>query len=123
MYTHETFVTDGLFTLMRPIYFTMLILAILLFLMIISRRLRERLLNLFNVVSLSLILGIITVQVTYYDAIIVDEIGLGGDPTTFFRFDHFSFKFAQSDVIFLAKLKNSKKLNRFYSLVQLFYMK
>jgi cytochrome bd-type quinol oxidase subunit 2 len=84
MYTHETFVTDGLFTLMRPIFFTMLILAILLFLMIISRRLREKLLNLFNVVSLSFILGIITVQVTYYDAIIVDEIGLGGDPTTFF---------------------------------------
>jgi hypothetical protein len=84
MYTTETFVTDGAFTLMRPIFFTLLILAILLFILIISRKLREKLLNRFSVGSLSFILGLITVQVTYYDAIIVDEIGLGGDPTTFF---------------------------------------
>ncbi|WLR57390.1 hypothetical protein LC048_11355 [Mesobacillus subterraneus] len=84
MYTTETFVTDGVFTLMRPIFFTLLILSILLFILIISRKLRGKLLNGFSVVSLSIILGVITVQVTYYDAIIVDEIGLGGDPTTFF---------------------------------------
>ena len=84
MYTYETFVTEGSFTLMRPVFFTMLILAILLFIMIISPQLRVKLLNRFSVMSLSAIFGIITIQVMYYDAIIVDEIGLGGDPTSFF---------------------------------------
>jgi hypothetical protein len=84
MYTYETFVTDGAFTLMRPVFFTLMILSILFFIIIILPKLRKRLLNGFSVVSLSFILGIITVQVTYYDAIIVDEIALGGDPTTFY---------------------------------------
>lgn len=84
MFTYETFVTDGSFTLMRPIFFTLLLLSILVFIMIISLKLREKLLNSFSIASLSFIIGVITVQVTYYDAIIVDEIGLGGDPMTFF---------------------------------------
>ena len=84
MYTYKTFVTDGAFTLMRPVFLTLVILSILLFLIIILPKLQKRLLNGFSVVSFSFILGIITIQVTYYDAIIVDEIGLGGDPTTFY---------------------------------------
>jgi hypothetical protein len=84
MSTYKTFVTDGAFTLMRPVFLTLVILSILLFLIIILPKLQKRLLNGFSVVSLSFILGIITIQVTYYDAIIVDEIALGGDPTTFY---------------------------------------
>ncbi|MBT2695711.1 hypothetical protein [Bacillus sp. ISL-55] len=69
---------------MRPIFFTLLTVSILLIILIISRKLPEKLLNGFSVISLSIVIGVITVQVTYYDAIIVDEIGLGGDPTIFF---------------------------------------
>jgi hypothetical protein len=84
MYKYETFVTHGAFTLLRPIFITLLILSILLFMMINFRVLRKKFLNGFSVVSLSFIFGIVTVQVTYYDAIIVDEIGLSGDPMSFF---------------------------------------
>jgi hypothetical protein len=79
MYTYESFVHDGTFTLMRPVFFTLLTASIALFLLIIIPKTRRRLLNVFSVISLSFIFAIMAVQVIYYDAIIVDEFGLGGD--------------------------------------------
>jgi hypothetical protein len=79
MYTYESFVHDGTFTLMRPVFFTLLIASIVLFSLIIIPKTRRRLLNVFSVLSLSFIFAMMAVQVIYYDAIIVDEIGLGGD--------------------------------------------
>ncbi|WP_156889856.1 hypothetical protein [Planococcus lenghuensis] len=41
-------------------------------------------LSLISVLSISLITGVVSLQAMYYHAIIVDEIGLGGDPVLFF---------------------------------------
>ncbi|RSD28663.1 hypothetical protein [Mesobacillus subterraneus] len=82
MYTYETFLSDGVFTLLRPVFFTLLLVSIILLLLILYPRTRQRMLNTFSVISLSAIFGIITVQVIYYDAIIVDELSFGGDPTS-----------------------------------------
>ncbi|WP_079508742.1 hypothetical protein [Mesobacillus jeotgali] len=84
MYTYKTFVTDGAFTLMRPVFFTLLLLSVLLCLLIVIPGFRKKFLNGFSVIGLSLLFAIITVEVVYYDAIIIDEIGLGGDPVIFF---------------------------------------
>jgi hypothetical protein len=64
---------------MRPIFFTLLVLSIALFFLILYPRTRRRILNVFSVISLSFIFALMAVQVIYFDGIIVDEIGLGGD--------------------------------------------
>ncbi|MBM7095270.1 hypothetical protein JSY36_05835 [Bacillus sp. H-16] len=78
MYTYDSFVTEGSFTLLRPVYITLAVFSLCLFFLIIFPKLKHRLLNGIAVAGLSLVFAVITVQVIYYDAIIVDELGLGG---------------------------------------------
>ncbi|MDQ0229857.1 hypothetical protein [Metabacillus malikii] len=79
MYTYESFVTDGAFSLLRPILVTLLISSILLFIIILFPVTRRRFLHGFTMVSLSLVIAIVTIQTVFYSAIIADELGLGGD--------------------------------------------
>lgn len=79
MYTYDSFVTDGSFTLLRPIFITFLMISITLFLIIFLPKAKQRQINGFTITILSFISLIVTVQLTYFDAIIVDEIGLSGD--------------------------------------------
>jgi hypothetical protein len=64
---------------MRPIFITFLIVSLLLFVIIILPKLREKLANSSLVFGLSLVSLVVSAQLLYYDAIIVDEIGLSGD--------------------------------------------
>ncbi|RLQ91276.1 hypothetical protein [Planomicrobium sp. Y74] len=82
MYTHPTFESFGTFILMRPIFYSLLAASIALFVLIVWPSLRRRLLNTFAVLSISALTFWVSVQTMYYDAIIVDEIELGGDPVT-----------------------------------------
>ena len=86
MYTHSSFETFGTFTLLRPILFVLLAVALLLFIALLIPKIRSNLLNGFAVISLSFVTVLIGIQVVYYHAIIVDEIGLGGDSVSFFLF-------------------------------------
>lgn len=79
MYTYDSFVTNGAFTLLRPIFITFIIASLLLFLFILFPKTRKKWMNGFTVVSLSLVFSIVSAQTLFYNAIIVDEIGLGGD--------------------------------------------
>lgn len=86
MYTYSSFEDSGTFILLRPILFLLLAVAFLLFLAILIPRIRNSMLNAFAVVSLSVVTVFVALQVGYYHAIIVDEIGLGGDPVSFYLF-------------------------------------
>lgn len=86
MYTYESFETLGTFTLLRPIFITLLTVSLLLFATLILPKIRLKLINGFAIISISIILVLVSGQVLFYHAIIVDEINLGGDPVSFGMF-------------------------------------
>ncbi|MCP3738133.1 hypothetical protein [Rossellomorea sp. BNER] len=86
MYTYESFETLGAFTLLRPIFITFLIVSLILFLIVILPRTKNKRINGFTVTSLSIISILISAQVLFYDGVIVDELNLGGDAVSFYMF-------------------------------------
>ncbi|MGF9978240.1 hypothetical protein ABE042_02435 [Viridibacillus arvi] len=86
MYTYEMFEIDGVFTLFRPLFITMLFLSILLFIAIILPKVRKRYINTFTVVSISIVNVILSTQLLFMNGIIVDELNLSGDKFTFYVF-------------------------------------
>jgi hypothetical protein len=86
MYTYESFETLGAFTLLRPIFLTFIMASLLMFFIIIIPKMRIKLASGFSVVGFSLVSVIASAQLLYYDAIIVDELGLGGDKVTTYMF-------------------------------------
>ncbi|MBZ5752126.1 hypothetical protein [Metabacillus rhizolycopersici] len=86
MYTYDSFETLGAFTLLRPIFVTFIIAALFMFFIIIIPKLRRKMTSGLSVVGLSFVSIIASAQLLYYDAIIVDELGLGGDEITTYMF-------------------------------------
>lgn len=86
LYTYESFETLGVFTLLRPTFITILAVSLLLFFIIIIPKLKNKMINRFTVLSLSAISILVSAQLLFYEGIIVDEIGLGGDPVSFYLF-------------------------------------
>ncbi|WP_235499265.1 hypothetical protein, partial [Aneurinibacillus migulanus] len=86
MYTYNSFETDGAFTLLRPVLITFLIMSFILFFIISILKTKQKFINGFTVISLSILSIIISAQVVIYHAIIVDEISLGGDKISMFMF-------------------------------------
>lgn len=82
MYTYDSFETLGVFTLLRPVFITLLIISFLLFIVVLVPSTRDKIVNGYTVASISIISLIVSTQLLYYDAIIVDELGLGGDEVT-----------------------------------------
>ncbi|MGE7931481.1 hypothetical protein [Viridibacillus arvi] len=62
MYTYEMFEIDGVFTLFWPLFITMLLLSILLFIAIILPKVRKRYINTFTVVSISIVTVLLSTQ-------------------------------------------------------------
>ncbi|CAH8716246.1 hypothetical protein M5W83_01865 [Paenibacillus thiaminolyticus] len=79
MYTHYSFVTAGAFTLLRPIFVTLVMASLLMFLIIILPKLRRKMTGGLAVVGLSLVSVIVSGQLLYYYGVITDELGLRGD--------------------------------------------
>ena len=86
MYTYDSFVTMGTFTLLRPILITFLVVSVLLFVLILIPKAKKKFINGFSVISLSLLSIWVSAQIIFYQGIIVDELNLGGDSTSFFLF-------------------------------------
>ncbi|MCM3257309.1 hypothetical protein JNUCC32_12480 [Paenibacillus sp. JNUCC32] len=86
MYTHKSFETLGTFTLLRPIFISILVVSLLLFFILIIPKLKNKMINGFTVLSLSVISIFVSGQLLYNSGIIVDEIGLSGDPVSFYIF-------------------------------------
>ncbi|AZS13841.1 hypothetical protein [Paenibacillus lutimineralis] len=103
MYTYDSFETAGAFTLMRPIFITLLIVSLLLFVIIILPKLRRKLANGSFVFGLSLVSLVVSAQLLYYQAIIVDEIGLGGDEASTMLFLVNAIFCIANPIIFLMK--------------------
>ncbi|MFV8830360.1 hypothetical protein [Alkalihalobacterium sp. APHAB7] len=83
MYTYDSFETLGVFTLLRPIYITVLVMSLLLFFIIIIPKLNTRWLNVFAIISLTVLFILFSGLLLYFSGIIVGEIGLGGDAVSF----------------------------------------
>ncbi|UOQ44216.1 hypothetical protein MUN89_20560 [Halobacillus salinarum] len=79
-YTYDSFVTSGDFTLLRPVFLTMLLFSLGLFFFIVIPKLRK-LVNGLAVTGVSIAMIIVSAQLLYFSGIIVDELGLGGDIT------------------------------------------
>lgn len=86
MYTDSMFENLGHFTLFRPVFISILVGSLLLSLILIIPKLKNKLINGFTVISLSVLSILVSGQLLYNSGIIVDEIGLRGDPVTFYIF-------------------------------------
>jgi hypothetical protein len=86
LYTYESFETIGAFTLLRPIFITFIIAALLMFFFIIIPKIRIKFVGGLSVLVFSVMSVIASAQLLYYHAIIVDELGLGGDAVTTYMF-------------------------------------
>ena len=86
MYTYESFETLGAFTLLRPIFITFLVVSLLLFFVIIIPKFKNKVINGITVIGLTGISILVSGQLLFYHGIIVDELGLGGDPVSFYIF-------------------------------------
>lgn len=86
MYTYESFETLGTFTLLRPIFVVLLLATLLMFLVVVIPKFREKWLNRFTVLSISVLLIFVSGQLLFYSTIIVDELGLGGDAVATYLF-------------------------------------
>ncbi|MBS4178328.1 hypothetical protein [Lederbergia citrea] len=79
MYTYDSFESLGAFTLLRPVFVTFMIISLLLFLVMLIPRFKNKFINGTAVISLSAISILVSSQLLFYSGIIVDEVGLGGD--------------------------------------------
>lgn len=86
MYTYQSFETLGEFSLLRPIFITLLIVSFSLFLFMLITKSKDKLVNGFSVIILSMLCILVSGQLMFYDGIIVDEIGLSGDTVSFYLF-------------------------------------
>ncbi|OAS89534.1 MULTISPECIES: hypothetical protein [Metabacillus] len=86
MYTYESFEEYGAFTLLRPIFITFLLVSLILFLIVILPKTKNKLINGFTVTIISIISILVSAQLLFYHGIIVDEINLAGDPVSFNMF-------------------------------------
>ncbi|MBG9588481.1 hypothetical protein [Cytobacillus firmus] len=78
MYTYESFVTDGIFTLLRPVISSFLLIAVVLFVLVWLPKALQGFLNGFTVMAFAIVSIIISGQVLFFEAILADELGLGG---------------------------------------------
>lgn len=101
MYTYESFVTEGAFTLLQPVFYSSLLAAVILLIFALTSKAISGIV----VVFISLILIIISGQVLFFDAIIADELGLGGDGTATLLFLGIAFLNLASPVIFFIRKK------------------
>ncbi|MGE7780535.1 hypothetical protein ACQKL0_11285 [Peribacillus sp. NPDC097264] len=86
MYTYESFAVDGVFTLLRPMLITFVIMGFLLFIGVIFQKRVYSFIHASTVIILSLLSIIVSAQVVFYEGVIVDELGLGGDAMTTYIF-------------------------------------
>ncbi|MGG3801444.1 hypothetical protein [Metabacillus fastidiosus] len=84
MYIYESFETLGVFTLLRPVFITFLVILSLLFLILISTK--KNIINGLTVIILSFISILVSGQLLYDIGIIADETSLGGDSVCFYMF-------------------------------------
>lgn len=86
MYILNSFDTLGAFTLLRPIYISILVVSLLLLFILLIPKLKNEMINGFTVLSLSAISIFVSSQLLYKSGIIIDEVGLSGDPVSFYIF-------------------------------------
>lgn len=100
-FTYKNFVIDGIFTLLDPSFQVLLLFAVLLFFIVIFKRISPWL----CLLSASFTV-IVTGQLLWFSSIIVDELNLGGNPTDFFLF--LGSVIIQCAVVYIAFLKSFK---------------
>ncbi|MEH6996274.1 hypothetical protein V7075_26815 [Neobacillus drentensis] len=86
MYTYDSFETLGSFTLLRPIFITVIIASLALFFILVVPKFKKKLVNGFTVFSVSAISIVVSGQLLFYHAIVADEINLGGDTVSTYLF-------------------------------------
>lgn len=110
MFTYGSFVIDGTFTLMRPVFALFLGIMLTLLFIILFPRLRRRFTNGLSVVGLSVVSCVVSGQLLYYSGIIVDEFGLGGDEISTYLFLLIAaFALLNSFIYFVLESKNSTR--------------
>lgn len=109
MNTYESFETLGSFTLLRPIFVTLLIVSLILLVIIIFSRAKNKIINGFTVVSISILSILISAQILFYSGIIVDEINLGGDAVATYLFLTIAIISILNPIIYFGRHGKEKK--------------
>ncbi|EWG11055.1 hypothetical protein [Cytobacillus firmus] len=102
MYTYESFVTDGTFTLLRPVISSFLLITVILFVLVWLPKALQGFMNIFTVMAVALISIIISGQVIFFEAILADELGMGGG-SGFWMFLVIVFLGTVSPIIYLMR--------------------
>ena len=83
MYTYDPMVINGAMTLLRPVTYTILVVTIISFIILLFPKEKQNVFNGYSIVGLSVVLCVIAAQILYFDGILADELGLGGDELSF----------------------------------------
>jgi len=79
MYTYKSFATDGVFTLLQPIQFTMLAVSLITLIFVLIPIIRKQYLNWLTLSFISAMNIVLSALVIFFGAILADEMNLGGD--------------------------------------------
>ncbi|NME06017.1 hypothetical protein [Psychrobacillus sp. BL-248-WT-3] len=82
MYSIEAFST---FTLMRPVFITFLVLAVILLIAVVLFKI-PKWITAFTISIVSIISIVVCAQLLFLEGIIVDELNLSGDPASLYMF-------------------------------------
>lgn len=103
MYTYDSFETIGDFTLMRPLFVTILAFSLLIFITLFIPKFRLLYHSIFLIVVMSVLCIVLSAQLLFYHGILVDELGMGGDPVSFYSFIAIAIFSIINPIIFIWK--------------------
>ncbi|CAG9622471.1 hypothetical protein BACCIP111883_03262 [Sutcliffiella rhizosphaerae] len=86
MYTYSSFESGGSFTLLQPLFTTILFAVIIVFILVVMPKRVKGKINGLTAIGISIFSFILAGQVVYFEAIIADEINLGGGGLSLFLF-------------------------------------
>lgn len=86
MFTYDAIGTLTEFTLLRPIFITILAMMIVSFLTVVVPKFRSMYGNVFPILYLSVASLIASAQLLFFNGVLVDELVLSGDSVSFFLF-------------------------------------
>lgn len=86
MFSYYSFETLGAFTLMRPLFITILVAMIIIFFTVFIPNFRLMYNNIFPILLISIIGQLLSAQLFFYNGILVDELVLSGDSLSIFLF-------------------------------------
>ena len=110
MFSHELIGSMSEFTLMRPVFFSLFVLLAITFLTVAVPKWRLMFRHVVPILLLSIIGIMVSAQLLFYEGVLVDELGLSGDPVTFYLFIGIGFFALLNPCVYLWMNQNESRI-------------